>query len=251
VPVAALPRRQRALERLVLLRLRRIAGHGVEAPRQLAGLGIVGRHVAAHAVLRAAVADDDLPVRDARRAGDCVRLVLIDRRRLPCDLAARRIDRGQPSVEHTDVDTALVERGAAIDDVTAGDVVVLAMHFGVVLPQLLAGARVDRVGDAPRSGRIHHAVDDQRRRLEAAVRRGFELPRETELRDIAIVDLIERTESLFVIVAAVRQPILVARVGRPQGGIVHRGFLLGGAEGDEGGDEGDDASGKRTVHRYS
>ena len=34
--------------------LRRIAGHRVEAPRQLAGLRVVGAHVTAHAELRAA-----------------------------------------------------------------------------------------------------------------------------------------------------------------------------------------------------
>ena len=156
--------------------------------------------------------------------------------------------RREPAVEHADVDLALVERGAAIDDVAAGDVVVLAMHFGVVLPQLLAGARVDRVGDAPRSGRIHHAVDDERRGFEAAVGRGLELPREAELGDVLVVDLIERAEALLVIVAAVRQPVLVARLERSQRRVVHRRLLLGGSPRNAGDDGDGDTSGKRTDH---
>ncbi len=122
------------------------------------------------------------------------------------------------------------------------------MHFGVVLPQLPAGARVDRVGDAPRSGRIHHAVDDERCRFEAALRCGLELPGESELRDVLVVDLIERAEALLVVVAAVRQPILVARLGRSQCRIVHRRFLLRRHQRDPCEREGDEASGKPAGH---
>src|ERR1019366_9928595 len=38
-----------------LERLRGIAGHGIKAPRQLTGLRVVGRHVAAHSELSATV----------------------------------------------------------------------------------------------------------------------------------------------------------------------------------------------------
>src|SRR6185436_19012055 len=67
LPPLPFPGLRRRLERLRLERLRRIAGHDVEAPDELAGLGIVRRHEAAHAELGAAVADDHLAVDDARR----------------------------------------------------------------------------------------------------------------------------------------------------------------------------------------
>ena len=57
----------------MLERLGRIAGNGVEAPRQLAGLRVVGGDVAADGVLRAAVADDHFALDDARRHRDRVR----------------------------------------------------------------------------------------------------------------------------------------------------------------------------------
>ena len=54
----------------MLERLRRIARHGVEPPRQLAVRGIVGGHISADGVFGTAVADDDLALVDARRHRD-------------------------------------------------------------------------------------------------------------------------------------------------------------------------------------
>ena len=119
LPPFAGPRLRRAFHRRRFEPLRGIAGDGVEAPRQLAGGGLVGGHVAAHAVLAAAVADDDLALHDARRAGDGVVLRLIDGDRLPQHLAALGVERGEPSVERPDVDAAVVQGDAPIDDVAA------------------------------------------------------------------------------------------------------------------------------------
>ena len=89
LPPLAGPGLGRHLHRLRLERLRRIAGNDVEPPRLVAGLGVVGGHVAAHAVeLGAAVADDDLALDDARRAGDhvlgvAVRIVIRTHTTLP------------------------------------------------------------------------------------------------------------------------------------------------------------------------
>jgi hypothetical protein len=151
------------------------------------------------------------------------------------------VEGDQTSIEHTDVDFTFVVRGAAIDDVAAGEVVVLAMDFRVVFPELLAGARVDRVGDAPRTRRIHHAVDHERRGLETAIGRRLELPGQAQFGDVGVVNLVERAEALLVVVAAVRQPVAAPRLRRRQGRIVHRtgGRLLrrsecDGCDGDEG-----------------
>ena len=96
LPPFAGPGFRGGLERLRLERLRRIAGHRVEAPGELAGVCVVRGHIAAHAELGAAVADDDLAVDDSRRARDRVRL--IDRRRLHVpDAACRSPRRARPS----------------------------------------------------------------------------------------------------------------------------------------------------------
>src|SRR6185312_3574025 len=61
-----------------------IARNDVEAPDLLSGLGIVGRDVAARrAVLRAAVADEDLPAKRLRVARDVQRLRHVGRLRRP------------------------------------------------------------------------------------------------------------------------------------------------------------------------
>jgi hypothetical protein len=52
--------------------------HGIEPPQHLARLRVVGGDVAAHAELGAAITDDDFALDDARRAGDRVRLRLVD-----------------------------------------------------------------------------------------------------------------------------------------------------------------------------
>ena len=228
-PVVPLPGGECRFERLGFLRLRRVSRHGVEAPRELAGVRVVGGHVPAHAVLGAAVADDDLAVGNPRRAGDRVRLLLVDRRRLPRHLAALGVDRHQPPVEHADVHTPLVEGRAAVHDIAARQLVVLAVHLGVVFPQLLTGPRIDRVGDAPRPGGVHHAVDDQRRRLETAIGPGLERPGQAQGRSVGVVDLVKRAEALLVVVAPVRQPVLASRLHPGQGSIVHgsRGLLRG------------------------
>src|SRR5689334_21925635 len=104
------------------------------------------------------------------------------------------VERDQPAVERADEDLALVQRDAAVDDVAARLLAVARRDLGVERPQLLAGARVDRVDHAPRRGDVHDAVDDQRRGLDAAL--GLEVvgPRQPELLDVLAVDPVELAE---------------------------------------------------------
>jgi hypothetical protein len=124
------------------------------------------------------------------------------------------------------------------------------MHFGIVFPELLAGARVDGVGHAPRSRRVHHPVDDQRGGLQAALGGGLELPCQAQLVDVGVVDFGERAESLFVIIAAIRQPIALPGVGRRQRRIIHRPGrrLLRRSVGHERESEKREAGGKYAMH---
>ena len=189
LPPLAVPGLRGLLENRRFERLRRIAGHGVEAPQHLAGLRVVGGDVAAHAELGAAVADDHLALDDARRAGDRVCLRLIDGHHRPHFLAGLGVERDQPAVERADETACLRRSDAAVDDVAARLHAGFARHLRIVLPQQLAGRGVDRLHLAPRAGGIHHAVDDQRRRLLAAMRVEVDEPREAELLDVARVDL--------------------------------------------------------------
>ena len=224
-PPLAAPRGGGHLHRGVLEAVGRIAGHGIEAPCELAGVGVVGRDVAAHAELGAAVADQHLAFDDARRAGDRVRLRAVDGVDVPELLSRGRIERDQPAVERADEDLAFPQRDAAIDDVAASVDGPFAGHFGIVGPQRLARRRVEGVDFAPRGRDVENAVRDQRRRLLAATRVEVGEPREPELADGFPVDLFERAETLLAVGSPVRQPLSRLGVGSDQASGVHRGGL--------------------------
>src|SRR5690606_34001008 len=81
---------------------------------------------------------------------------------------------------------------AAIDLVAAGIAIDLPVALRVELPDLFAGRGVERVDPPRRAGRIEHAVDDDRCRLEAAARAERAIPREAEPADGFGIDLFER-----------------------------------------------------------
>ena len=164
--------------RLVLEAFRRIARHGVEAPRPLAGVRVERVDEAAHRILRSAAADDDLALRDPRRHRQRVLILRIRDARFPHRLSGQRVERDQASVDDRRDHLVLVERDAAIDD-AAADLGLNggAVHLRIPLPELLAGPRVDGEDDAPRGDAVEHAVRDQRRRfLVAAAGRVAEVP---------------------------------------------------------------------------
>ena len=188
--------------------LRGIARHGEPAPRLLAGVRVIRGDVAAHPVFGPAVADDHLALEHPRRAGDRVGARAIDDRVLLPELAAgRRVERDQPAVVRRDEDLALPERDAAVDHVAAALVAVGAIDLRIERPQALAGARVNRVHDAPGGGDVHDAVDHERRRLDPA--RGLEVvrPDESEVLDVARVDLPEPAEPRLGVVEPVARPV--------------------------------------------
>ena len=191
---AAEPRRRGDLgERFVRGRAvgagRGIAGHDVEAPRELARVRVVGADVAAHAELGAGVADDDFVLHDARRARDRVHLRLIDGDRAPDRRARRAVERDEPAVERRDDELVHVERRPARVHVAASFRAGGAGHFRVVAPDQLARRGVQRVGFAPRARRVEHAVGDERRRFLAAIRIELVIPSGREPAQRFLVDL--------------------------------------------------------------
>src|SRR5690606_24517871 len=84
-------------------------------------------------------------------------------------------------------------------------------------PELLAGRGVERRDRTARAaGRVEHAVDDERRALEAVLGRRAEIgraepPRELERAEVARVDLVERRVTGVPEIAAVGRPFAVGR----------------------------------------
>ncbi len=122
-------------------------------------------------------------------------------------------ERDEAAVERSDDDLAFVHRGAAAHDVTADEAAPLGWHLRVVLPQLRAGARVERIGDGPGGRQVHHAVDDDGRAFDAALGVEVVVPGETELAYVAFVDLLERAVTLLGIGAADGEPVAGFAVG--------------------------------------
>ena len=202
VQVLAALRENRLLERL-----RRIARNGIKAPRQLAGLRVVGGNVSADAVLAAAVADDHSSLHDARRASDGVAQLRIDGELLPNFVAGCRIERDQASIERADIKLAFPDGDAAIHYVAAGARSPLRRDVWIVRPQTRASRGVQREDFAPRGGKIHYSIDDEGRGFLTSVCVEIEIPRKAKVAGGVVVDFVERTEALFTVSAAVSQPV--------------------------------------------
>ena len=95
----------------------------------------------------------------------------------------------QPVVEHAE---AAVHRAAAVGEARR-------RQLAAVAPDLTACVVV-------RAGHVQHAVDEDRRRFEAAERLGLEAPLRHETVHVLRRDLRERTVALAAVVAAVHQP---------------------------------------------
>jgi hypothetical protein len=197
----------RLVRRLMIGPVGGISGDGVEAPDLLAGRGIVGGDVAAHAKLGARIADDDLVPEYARCAGDRVRLGLIDRDDRPDRLAGGRIQRDQPAVDRADIHLALPHRDAAIDHVAAGMDRLAADHLRIIFPQHPPRSGIERHHLRPGGGGVHDPVDHERRRFLPAGRIEIDHPGGLQPRYRLFVDLVERAEARFGIAAAIGQPV--------------------------------------------
>ena len=92
-----------------------------------------------------------------------------------------------------------------------------------VLPDDVAGDRVQRLHDVPRAGQKHHAVVHQRRRLVVPLA-DREHPGEPQLVDVAARHVVERTVAVAVARPAPAQPVAGRRVREQRVG--HRGQIV-------------------------
>ena len=211
----------------VLERLGRVPGRDEPTPFHFARLRVISRHVAAYAILAAAVTDKDLVVHDVGRGGngDIFCRVRI-RVPIPDHRAGVRIERDQVRIQCADVDLALVDGDPAIDDVATGRSADASRSLRVEGPKSLPSARVDGMHDRPRSGHIHHSVHDNRSGFNTASRFQIISPREPEPGHTGIVDLMQTTKPGRSVIEAIAGPLRACcRIGNDHR-IVNRGCAL-------------------------
>ncbi len=218
LPPLAGPGLRRHLHRGVLEAVGRVAGHDPEAPGLLAALGVVGGDIAAvGAELAAGIADDDLAVEDARRAGDGQLVVRRDCLRAPDLAAALCIDGEQPAVGGADVDLALPVADAARPPGDAQLAAGVLRDLGVVAPQQSAARGLHGVHDALPDGEVDDAVDRERYRRTIRDARQVQRPRQPESRHIGGADPGERARVALAVRAAEGRPVrAIALVGDEQ-----------------------------------
>ena len=190
-----------------------VLGNGVEAPDELAILGVIGLDEAADAILAAVGADQDFAVDGGRRHRLAIALLGIADLFLPDDGAGLGVERDELRVERADIHLVVIDRDAAVVRTAAE-----GRHrteLRLVVPNLLAGLGVERVHVAIRRGDVHDAVNNDRRSLEQLLNLGGEDPRRMQMRDVSPVDLGIRVEAgLLVIGVGVKEvrPIFVGVV---------------------------------------
>jgi hypothetical protein len=180
------------------------SGDGVEAPRALAGLGIVGIDEPPNPVLGAGDAENDLVLDDERRDGGGVPELVIRKLDVVQDAAGSHVQRDEVRVDGGHEQAIAEDPEPAIHRAAAAPPVL--RQIAAIAPDRAPRTRVDRPGVVVEPGDVQHAVDDHRRRLEAAERAGLERPLRRELADVLRRDLCERTVPLAAVVAAVGQP---------------------------------------------
>src|SRR6185369_5804282 len=165
-----------------------------------------GGDVAAHAQFGATIADEHLAFDHTRRAGDGVGLGLVDGDHIPELLARGRVECDEPAVDGADEYLALPHGHPAIHHVAAGVHAELTWHFGIEVPQWLAGFRLVGFDLAPRRGNIDDAIDHDGRGFLAAIGIHVREPGEAEFADIVLGDLCQRAVALLGVGAAMAHP---------------------------------------------
>ena len=98
--------------------------------------------------------------------------------------ARRRIERVQPAIDGSDIHPAFPHRDTSIDEIATRMSGSEMGRLGVITPDLLSCRRIHGVHVAPGSGGVHHAIDDDRRGLLAAIGAQIVLPGKSQLADV-------------------------------------------------------------------
>ena len=205
--VAPGPEHRRQVAPRVAARIARLR-HGGRAPQLGAGLRVMGRDEAGAVLvaLAAGHAGDDLPVDDDRTARVAVAEPVVGHGVVPDHLAGPRVEGDDVGVVRVQEDLVFVDGDRP--RACAERIVGRPLEALAVLPDGVAGDRVERLHDVQRTRQVHDAVVDDGRGLRQA---GGHRPRpdQPELVDVVPVDLVERA-----VAPAVQRPPPVDPVGR-------------------------------------
>ena len=162
-------------------------GDGVERPQQLARRRFESLDEAANAVLAAVRADQHLAVYHRGRHGFAVAFFRIGDLGFPQQLAGLGFQRHQLGIERSHEELVPFDGHAPVVGAAAegGD----GTHLVLVVPELLAGDRIQRVHVVERGGHEHHAVDHDGRRLHRLAHFHLEHEFRPQRLDVARVDL--------------------------------------------------------------
>ena len=163
--------------------------HRVEAPRALPGRRVIGIEEPSNPELAPADPHDHVALHGQRRPRDAVSRLRIPDRHIPHDGAGTPVEGHQVSVQRSDVHPVTQERDAAARPVATQRQ--RPWKLPAVRPQDVSGVRVERQDFIRRLGHVHHAVGDERRRLDHLVRGGWHRagPAELKLLHIGTVHL--------------------------------------------------------------
>ncbi len=180
----------------VLVDVAHVAFDGRPGPQQLTVLRVVGFDLADDAELATGNAGDQLAIDHQRRRGDRVTGLVVGDALAPHHLAGVLVQGHQLGVQGAEDHQVVIQRHATVDHVTARTDVVRQTR--IVLPQFLAGARID--GEHPRvgGGHVHHAVLDHRLGLLATLLLATEGhgPDRAQVLDVVGIEDIQRTVAL-------------------------------------------------------
>ena len=144
---------------------------------------------------------------------DGVAVFAVNRECFPNDFAGGGVERDKAPVERPHKDFPLPRGHATIHHIAARVDGPLGRHFGIIGPELFSRGRFYGDDFAPGGRKIHDTVDNNGRGFLAAVSVKIERPGQAEPADVLVIDLIERTEALLAISAAVGHPVAGLVVG--------------------------------------
>ncbi len=186
----------------------------VERPELLPRDRVERLQLAARREIAARHADKDLAVGDQRRMRMTLAVPVIGRLRLPEHLARAPVERNQIAVGRAPVDRITVDRNAAVAPGGFGQRDIVREAAGL-LPDQLAGQRIEG-DDAPRAlGNVHEPVGDDRGCDPAAVVPHRIGPDETQVVDVTAIDLGQRAVRGHVIGATIVDPVAGLRIMQP------------------------------------
>ena len=140
----------------ILPHVAHVTFHGRTGPQQFAILRVVGLDLAHHAEFTTGNAGDELAVDHQRSGSQRVTGLVVGDGLLPHHLAGVLVQCDQLGVQGAEDHQIVVQRHAAVDHVTARHDSVRQAR--IVLPQLLAGAGIERIHPRIGAGDVHHAV---------------------------------------------------------------------------------------------